>query len=905
VGAPSGTVTFLFTDIEGSTRLWQQDEKAMRAALSRHDELLRKAIGDNDGVVFSSMGDGVAAAFSSASAAVAAAVTAQRLFEVETWVTAAPIRVRMGIHTGEAVVRDGDYLGTVVNRTARLMAIGHGGQVLCSQASAAVVGAGVPDGAVLVDLGERRLRDLSEPIRVFQVRHRELQAEFPRLRSVDAVATNLPIVRTELIGRTGDLEMLTALVERERLVTLVGVGGVGKTRLALAVAAALAAGFADGCWLVELAAVAEGSEVARTVAGAIGAPMSDQEALVGYLADRRMLIVLDNCEHVLGDAAELLDALLAACPDVHVVATSREPVGLDGEQVRRVQSLVVPGFDATPGESAQAAAVRLFAARAAAVSDHFEIGDTNVDAVSEICRHLDGIPLAIELAAARVRAMPPVEIAGRLEKRFRLLAGGSRRAQERHRTLLAAVSWSHDLLGEDEQIVFRRLCVFPSGFDLVAAEAVVGEVGLDVVDCVVRLVDRSLVQYEPEQGRYRLLETLRQYGRDRLADAAETDETRERHARFYLGLIERIAPELLDARYRGAHARFIVELDNLRATTEWCNEHDRWVELAAMVRQSWLFSWSAPVDGARWYQQVIDHSCALDPQTLIDALGELAYLQGAVLGAFATGEPSAQRSLALAETGRLEPSPWAWLARAAEAAVSLTSGGAGPDGLGPSELGLAAAQVRHDQPAASIALNYRMIFLWIADPDPDSGVAAMRDALDLAEGIGNPMLITSAAFFAVGCLTWGAEADFAAGLDILGRYDDGVRVGGYVESWLDVEWGIALLGLRQPGALEHLARAARLADRLSILLPLEVALRLLAVAYAEDGCASQAATLVGYADANLSQYRLDTAGLGWTVPRLERALAGLADRSDYETQGSTWDRRQIMGLINELSSPRQ
>ena len=253
-------------------------------------------------------------------------------------------------------------------------------------------------------------------------------------------------------------------------------GGVGKTRLALAVAAALASGFADGCWLVELAAVAEGSEVAKTVAAAIGAPMPDLQGLGGYLADRRMLVVLDNCEHVLPDAADLLDALLAACPEVHVVVTSREPIGLDGEQVRRVQPLGVPAVDVAPGEAAQAAAVRLFAARAAAVSDHFEIGDANVEPqVSEICRHLDGIPLAIELAAARVRAMPPAEIAGRLEERFRLLAGGSRRAQERHRTLLAAVSWSHDLLREDEQIVFRRLCVFPSTFDLAAAEAVAGE----------------------------------------------------------------------------------------------------------------------------------------------------------------------------------------------------------------------------------------------------------------------------------------------------------------------------------------------------------------------------------------------------------------------------------------------
>ena len=417
---------------------------------------------------------------------------------------------------------------------------------------------------------------------------------------------------------------------------------------------------------------------------------------------------------------------------------------------------------------------------------------------------------------------------------------------------------------------------------------------------MVRLVDRSLVQYEPEEGRYRLLETLRQYGKDRLADAGETDETTEHHARFYLGLVERIAPELLDARYRIAHAQLSVELDNLRATAAWCSEHDRWVELAAMARQSWLFSCSAPVDGAAWYQQIIDHGGALDPQTVIDVLGELAYLQVAAFGDFTVGEASAQRSLALVETSRLEASPWAWLARATVAASLLTAGG-GPDGLGPSELALAAADARHDEPAASVALNYRMIFVWTADPDQDSGAAAMRDALDRAQSTGNPLLITSAAFFAAGCpLAYSPEPDFAAGLDILTRYDDGIRVGGGTEVWLDVHWGNALLGLRQPGAVEHLTRAARLADRLSFLLPFDLALRLLAIAYAEARHASQAATLLGYADANTSQHRLDTPGLGWTKPRLERALAGLVDRLLREAEGSTWHRRQIMALINEL-----
>ena len=370
----------------------------------------------------------------------------------------------MGLHTGETVERDGDYFGPVVNRAARLMAVAHGGQVVCSQATAALADSGVG----LRSLGEHRLRDLGVAEHVFQVG----VGVFPPLRSVDAMPTNLPTVRTELIGRADDMAALARLVELEQLVTLTGVGGVGKTRLALAVAAAMAPAYPDGCWLVELAPVAEGAEVLKTVAAAMRAPATDLDGLVAYLADRRMLVVLDNCEHVLADTARLVDAVLADAPELHVVATSREPLGLDGEHVRRVQSLGVPALDAAVGEAAGTPAVRLFAERAAAASDGFAITPANVSSVVDICRHLDGIPLAIELAAARVRAMPPAEIAGRLGERFRLLAGGSRRAQERHRTLLATVSWSHDLLSDAERLVFRRLAVFPASFDLAAAEAV-------------------------------------------------------------------------------------------------------------------------------------------------------------------------------------------------------------------------------------------------------------------------------------------------------------------------------------------------------------------------------------------------------------------------------------------------
>ncbi len=548
---PSGTVTFLFTDLEGSTRLWEEHPTRCSRrwrATTRSSATRSRA---HDGHVVKTTGDGFHAAFRTAQDAIGAALDAQAALASEPWAATGPLLVRMGLHTGETQERDGDYYGTAVNRAARLMAVAHGGQVVCSRATVEVAGAASP----MRSLGEHRLRDLGTAQEIFQVG----DGVFPPLQSVDAVPTNLPTVRTELIGRSDDVRALAELVTRERLVTLTGVGGVGKTRLALGVAAAVAAEFADGCWLVELAPVAGGDEVVTTVISSMRVPMTDLDALAAYLADRRMLVVLDNCEHVLDAAAELVDEVLDRAPDVHVIVTSREPLGLDGEQVRRVQSLALPDAQADPDAARVRASVRLFTERAAAVADGFALDEGNIEAVVDICRHLDGIPLAIELAAARVRAMGPAEIASRLDERFRLLAGGSRRAQERHRTLLATVAWSHDLLTEPEKLVFRRLSVFPASFDLAAAEAVAADDEVDVIECVLRLVDRSLVVYEPDANRYRLLETLRQFGADRLTDVGETEEIRQRHA----GVVPRVGgsgrPGLDDSRFAdrpvGAHRR--------------------------------------------------------------------------------------------------------------------------------------------------------------------------------------------------------------------------------------------------------------------------------------------------------------------------------------------------------------
>jgi predicted ATPase len=595
-------VTFLFTDIEGSTRLWQADEAAMRSALSRHDQLLRKVIAEHDGRVFSAMGDGMAAAFGSASAAVQAALAAQQSFEAEPWPTGTPLRVRMGLHTGEAEWRDGDYFGTVVNRAARLMAIGHGGQVLCSAATAELVG----DAQLsLTDLGEHRLRDLDRPMHVFQVG----AGSFPALRSMDRLPGNLPGQVTSFVGRQSEIAELVDLVGAHRLVTLTGPGGVGKTRLAVQVAAELADKFADGVWLVELAPVGDPAAVADAVATALGvtpqAGSSVADSIAVALSGRQMLVVVDNCEHVLEAGADVVETILAATRSVKVMATSREGLRAAGEQV-----WPVPSLDVRAG--ANSAAVELFVERARAVVPGFGLGGgDDAAAVTEICRRLDGIALAIELAAARMVSMNPAEVRDRLGDRFRLLSG-PRRGLERHQTLRHAVGWSYDLLGEGERTVMTRCAVFMGGFDLVAAAVVVGPDGgdeyalLDVVDSLVR---KSLVTTEQVSGhtRFGMSETIRQFAEEQLAATGTINDIRDRHARYFAeravaywdiwdGPSQRVALDWVD-----------VEFANLRAGFRWAADQDDLDTAAAIAAHTAMLA--VPLERyepAGWAEEILE-----------------------------------------------------------------------------------------------------------------------------------------------------------------------------------------------------------------------------------------------------------------------------------------------------------
>ena len=573
-GLPTGTVTFLFTDIEGSTRLWEQHPEEMKSALARHDEILRAAVESNGGHLVKATGDGVHAVFAAAIDGVHAAMHAQAALAAESWSVPEAISVRMGLHTGEAEGRDGDYFGTATNRAARLMAAANGGQVLLSLATEELVRDAVGSAYEIDDLGEHRLRDLARSERLFEIRRQGASAERRPVRSLDSYPTNLPVQLTSFVGRDAEVEAISEALEEARLVTLVGVGGVGKTRLATQVAAEVLPRFPDGVWLCELATATDPDSLSQVTAAALGvnrrAGVTVEASVVDFLRMKNLLVVLDNCEHLLDAAGTLVEDVLRACPDVRILATSREGLAVMGEQVWPLRSLRVPR-SATDAELADVGAIRLFVERARAVRPAFDLEGSNAGAVVEICRRLDGIPLAIELAAARIEAMSAVEIAALLDERFRLLTGGRRTAVERHQTLRAAVDWSYSLLTETERQIFGRLAVFSGTFDAAAASEVVAGDGVeawDVREALAALVAKSLiVREETAEGttRYQMLETLRQYAREQLDALGTADSWRLRHAHYFMTFAETTAPLLLGADEIVWRPRVGDEIDNLRA----------------------------------------------------------------------------------------------------------------------------------------------------------------------------------------------------------------------------------------------------------------------------------------------------------------------------------------------------
>jgi len=595
---PSGTVTLLFTDIEGSTRLWESERAEMAAALRRHDAILRGAIGRAGGFVFKTVGDEFCAAFGTPLAAVSAALNAQQALAAEAWPTSRPVLVRMGLHTGVCEERDNDYFGPPVNRIARLEAIAHGGQVLLSGATAGLVADGLPDGVVLRDLGQHRLKDLGRPEHVFQLEAAFLVAEFPQLASLDSpeLPNNLPVIISPFIGRDVELADVRDLLRASRLLTLTGAGGSGKTRLALQAAAEVLGVRRDGVWLAELAPLTEPEQVPAAVAAVLGLPdpgsLQLAEAVIDALGCQDALIILDNCEHLIDAAAKFCDTGIRHCPKIRFLATSREPLGIDGERVYRVPSMSLPPADvATADDVAHSDAVRLFADRARLSDPTFVLDDSTALFVASTCRRLDGIPLALELAAARLTSMSLQQVSQRLDQRFRLLTGGSRNAMPRQQTLQATVDWSFGLLTARERQTLMRLSVFAGGFELEAAETVCATETVDawdVADLVGSLVDKSLViaDHWPGTVRYRMLETIRQYAAQQLlpaAGAAEVLAIREKHADYYLYLATAAGPKL-KGHDQGQWLRHLdAEWDNLRAAFSYLAADNRDDDVLALA----------------------------------------------------------------------------------------------------------------------------------------------------------------------------------------------------------------------------------------------------------------------------------------------------------------------------------
>ena len=660
---PTGTISFVFTDLERSGHQWEQRPDAMNAALARHDALVREALETHSGHVFKTVGDGFCAAFATASEALLAAISIQCAIVAESWETDKPLRARIAVHTGTAHFRDADYFGPTVNRVARLRDAGHGGQVLLSAATAELVRDELPDGVQLWDLGEHRLKDLERPEHLYQLAIWGLPAEFPPLHSLSARPNNLPSQRERLIGREQELTEVTVRLRRAdvSLLTLTGAGGSGKTRLALAVGVELLEDFADGVFFVDLAPISDPNLVVFAIAQALGvreaAGTPLLETLEQVLRHKYLLLILDNFEQVTA-AAGVVGELLTAAPRLRVLVTSRVPLRLRDEQEYAVQPLALPTRTAAVSAEplSQYAAVELFIRRAQAVNPGFAITNDSAPAVAEICHRLDGLPLAIELAAARVRLLTPRALLGRLEQRLKLLTGGARDLPARQRNLRDTIAWSYDLLDPAEQRLFRRLAVFVGGWTLEAAEAVCNannDLSLDIVDGLTSLVEQSMVQHgEGPDGtpRFTMLETIREFSSERLSDTDEAEPVRRAHAQFFVRLAEQAEPHLTSGDRLPWLQRLGAERENLRAVLRWAIERDEAELGLRILGAAWLFYWLSFREGRHWVEALLALPSGQQP-----TLARAKALHLASVVAYGEGDAQAvktwgERAVALSQT---------------------------------------------------------------------------------------------------------------------------------------------------------------------------------------------------------------------------------------------------------------
>jgi predicted ATPase/class 3 adenylate cyclase len=909
VELPSGTVTFLFTDLASSTRLWEERAEAMGVALARHDEILREAVESRGGVVVKTTGDGLHAVFASADSAVAAAVAGQLALSAEPWDVPGGLHVRMGLHTGVAEQRDGDYYGPVLNRAARLMATAHGDQIVCSQATAELVRDSAPGPISLTELGKHRLKDLTRAEVVFQIAHPDLPSSFAPLTSVDAFPGNLPVQRSPLIGRSRELTRLVNALDDHRIVTLTGVGGVGKTRLALQLAADVLDRFPDGAWFVALASIRDPTLVPTTLATTLGVieqpghPVMD--TVCAGIGARELLLVLDNCEHLLDATARAVDELLDACAALQIVVTSREALGVDGEQSFPTPSLSLPGSASasSPTDIARSDAVGLFVDRARAADPDFELSEANAAAVAGLCQRLDGIPLAIELAAARVNALAPRDLLERIDQRFLLLTGGSRTALERHQTLQAAVDWSYDLLSADEQRLFRSLSVFAGTFDLDAARAVAGAdeaSELALLDQLGNLVAKSMVVADrtPSTTRYRLLETLRQYGRDRFASADEVRASRDRHAHYYAALSDSIEQVFFSPRQPEMLDQLEFEADNIRAAFDWLVETR---DAPALRKITHLGGGVTDTTEAyRRCEALLDLLEALPNGEQVDALGLTAWL------AFTSGEHEralelAEASVAAADRAGLEPPVFAfsvfgmvafWRGDGPSAVDALEQG------VVSSRAGVAEGHVRPSWLAMSLA---GLCFAYGQMGRTDEAVVVGEEAVAIAREVGAPTVL-NATLWQLGLAVQATDPERAAALleDSL-HYEETTTRTSFTRCWAYLATGQlrSRLGDVQ-GAVRAFAEALRTCRRTGERFQAPVALQAMAGAMRRVDRPEDAARLLGAAQ------RL-SAGVGITggpadVQARARAKARLRELLGDERFEAAWNDGQALDFEAAVSA---